>query len=225
MQVGAQRGVADQHGGVRLLHHQAQVGRAGVVVGPDAVALGQQQLRQPHRGAGGRAEGHPGPVELLQRELGDDHAGHDGPVAADRDVGEGHQVVGVAQVLHEGDRADVELPLISCSLSRSGVSLESSRSSRVPVRARPQYSGRQFRNWMWPTRGRLRRSASPSRGRRLNCPHREARPASAREHHRGPRAPPHAPSVCRPTPRPYATPRPLPGAFRRTPGEGRQTFE
>lgn len=111
MQVGAQRGVADQHGGVRLLHHQAQVGRAGVVVGPDAVALGQQELCQPHRGAGGRAEGHPGPVELLQRELGDDHAGHDGPVAADRDVGEGHQVVGVAQVLHKGDRADVQLPL------------------------------------------------------------------------------------------------------------------
>ncbi len=110
VQVGAERGVADQHGGVRLLHHQPQVGRAGVVVGPDPVPLGEQELREAYRGAGGRAEGHPGPVELLQWDLGDDHAGHDGPVAADRDVGEGHQVVGVAQVLHEGDRTDVQVP-------------------------------------------------------------------------------------------------------------------
>lgn len=109
MQVGAQRGVTDEDGGVRLLHHQAEVGRAGVVVGGDTEPLGEQQLRQPYGGARGRAERHPGPVEVLQGPLRHDHARHDGSVAADRDVGEGDQVVGVAQELHEGDGADVQI--------------------------------------------------------------------------------------------------------------------
>ena len=139
MQVGAQRGVADEDGRVRLLHHQAEVGRAGVVVGPYAVPLGQQQLRQPYGRAGGGAEGDPGAVELVQRDLRDDHAGHHRAVAADGDVGEGDEVVGVAQELDEGDRARCRgRPRTSCSLSFSGVSLVSSRSSSVPVLASPQ---------------------------------------------------------------------------------------
>lgn len=109
MQVGAQRGVADEDGRVRLLHHHAQVGRAGVVVGAHAVPLGEQQAREAYGGAGGRAQGDPCPVQVLQGPLRDDHAGHDGAVAADRDVGEGDQVVGVAQELDERDGGDVQL--------------------------------------------------------------------------------------------------------------------
>lgn len=110
VQVRAERGVADEDGRVGLLHHQAEVRRAGVVVGGDAVALGEQQLGQPHGGARGRAQGHPGPVQLLQRELGHDHARHDRPVAADGDVGEGDQLVGVLQELDQGHGTDVEIP-------------------------------------------------------------------------------------------------------------------
>lgn len=109
VEAGAQGGVADEDGGVGLLHHRAEVGRAGVVVRGDAVPLGEQQFGEADRGAGGRAEGDPAAVELFQRELGDDHAGHDGPVAADRDVGEGDQAVGVLEELDQGDRADVEV--------------------------------------------------------------------------------------------------------------------
>lgn len=138
VQVRPQRGITDEDGRVGLLHHQAEVRRAGVVVGGDAEALGEQQLSKPHGGARRRAESYPGPVQLLQGELGHDHARHDGAVAADGDVGQCDQVVGVAQVLDQGDGTDVEVPLTSCSLSLSGVSFESSRSSRVPVRARPQ---------------------------------------------------------------------------------------
>ncbi len=108
-EVGAQGGVADEDGGLRLLHHQAEVGRAGVVVGLYAVPLGEQQLGEPDRGARGRTEGDPGAVELVQRDLRDDHAGHHRAVAADGDVGEGDEVVGVAQELDQGDGADVEV--------------------------------------------------------------------------------------------------------------------
>lgn len=109
MERGAQRGVADQHGRVGLLHHHPQVGRAGEVVGPDPVLLGKQQLGEAYRRTGGRAQSDAGSIELLQRDLRNDHAGHHGTVAADREVGEGDELVGVAEELHEGDRGDVEL--------------------------------------------------------------------------------------------------------------------
>lgn len=109
MQRGPERGVADEDGRLRLLHHHAEVRRARVVVGLHPVLLGEQQLGEAHRRAGGRTERHPGPVQLPERPLGDDHARHDGAVAAHGDVGEGDEVLGVPEVLDEGDGADVEV--------------------------------------------------------------------------------------------------------------------
>lgn len=109
MQGRAQGGVADQYGGLGLVHHQREVRRAAVVVGRDAVALGEQQLGEPDRRTAGGAQGDPLAVEPVQRQLADDHARHDRAVAADGDVGESDQLVGVAQILHEGDRADVQV--------------------------------------------------------------------------------------------------------------------
>ena len=66
VQVGAQRRVADQHGGVRLLHHQAEVGRAGVVVGlrprtarPAAAGPGVRRCARWSRGRPGRRRAGP----------------------------------------------------------------------------------------------------------------------------------------------------------------------
>ncbi len=109
--VRAQGRVADEDGGLGLPHHQAEVGRAGVVVRLDAVALGEEQLGEADGGAGGRPEGDAGAVEPVQGDLRDDHAGHDRAVAADGDVGEGDQVVGVLEELDQGDRTDVEIAL------------------------------------------------------------------------------------------------------------------
>jgi hypothetical protein len=111
VQRGPQRGVADEDAGLGLAHHQGEIGRAAVVVGLDAVLLGEQQLREPHRGARGGAEGDPLAVQGLQRGLGDDHAGHHGTVAADRDVGQGDEFVRVPEELHQRDRRDVEIPV------------------------------------------------------------------------------------------------------------------
>ncbi len=109
VQRGPQRGVADQHRGVGLLHHQREVRRTGEVVGLHPVLLGEQQLGQPDGGPAGRAEGDPAAVQLLQRHLADDQAGQHRAVAADRDVRHDHQLIRVAEVLHAGDRGDVEL--------------------------------------------------------------------------------------------------------------------
>ncbi len=109
--VRAQRRVADEDGRVGLLHHQAQVGRAGVVVGPDPEALGEQELGEADGGARGGAEGDAGAVQLLQRHLRDDHAGHHRAVAADGDVGEGDEIVGVLEEFDQGDGTDVEVAL------------------------------------------------------------------------------------------------------------------
>lgn len=107
-QVGPQRRVADQHGGVGLGEHRVQVGRAAEVLRPHPLALLQQQPGQPHRRPAGGAEGDPAAVQVGQRDLADDHAGHHRSVAADRDVGQDQQLVRVPQVLDAGDRADVE---------------------------------------------------------------------------------------------------------------------
>jgi hypothetical protein len=104
-----QRGIADQHGGVGLLHHQREVGRAGVVVGLDPVLLGEQQLRQTDGRTAGGAEGDPAAVQLVQRHLADDHAGQHRAVAAHGDVRQDDQLVGVTEVLDAGDRRDVEV--------------------------------------------------------------------------------------------------------------------
>jgi hypothetical protein len=56
-------------------------------------------------------EGDAGAVQLVERDLRDDHARHHRAVASDSDVGEGDQVVGVLEELDQGDRTDVEIPL------------------------------------------------------------------------------------------------------------------
>ncbi|GAA1399798.1 hypothetical protein GCM10009639_39980 [Kitasatospora putterlickiae] len=107
-QVGAQRRVADQHGRVGLGEHRVQVGRAAEVLRPHPFALLQQQPGEPDGGAAGGAERDPPAVQLGQRQFADDHAGHHRAVAAHGDVREHQQFVRVPQVLHTGDRADVQ---------------------------------------------------------------------------------------------------------------------
>jgi hypothetical protein len=105
---GAQRYVADHHRGVGLDQHLAQIGRAAEVLGGDAVPVGQQHLGQQHPGPGGRPEGDPPAVEPSWVHGGHQVDRQHRSVATDREVGQEQQLIGVAQVLHQGDGSDVE---------------------------------------------------------------------------------------------------------------------
>lgn len=65
--------------------------------------------REQHRGARRGAERDPGTVQRRQQHLRDEVDRQHRPVGADRDIGQQHQIVGVAQVLDHRDRANVEV--------------------------------------------------------------------------------------------------------------------
>jgi hypothetical protein len=84
----AERGVADEHGGVRLHQHLRQVGRATEVLGLRVVPLGEQHLGEQYAGPRGRAQRDRATVQLGERARGDQVDRLDRAVATDREVGQ-----------------------------------------------------------------------------------------------------------------------------------------
>ena len=115
-----QRGVPDQDGGIRLQQHLRQFGRAGEVLRCHAVPLGEQHLREQHAGPRSGAERDRPAVQLGERPGGDQVHGEHRTVAAHREVRQQQQVVGVPQVLHQRDRADVEVTVDQCGVEPVG---------------------------------------------------------------------------------------------------------
>jgi hypothetical protein len=108
-QIRAQPQVADDDGGVRLAHHPLQVGLARVVVGPHSEALAEQQPREPYGRTGSGTQRDLRPVELVERDAGDDLARHHRAVAADGDIRKGDESVRIPEEFDESDRADIEI--------------------------------------------------------------------------------------------------------------------
>ena len=100
-------------------------------------------FREPHPGeqdGGPRsgAERDATPIQRRKRHLRDEIDRQYWPVGPHGQIGQEQQLVRVSQVLQQRNRADVEIPRTSASLSRSGVSLVNSTSSSAPERTSPQ---------------------------------------------------------------------------------------
>ena len=135
--VGAQRVVADEQRGVGLAQHRGEVGRHLDVRGVGAPALLDEDAREHLRGARRVRERHGAAGELLGGDLGEEQDRLHLAVGGDRDVGEQHEVVGVARVLDGGNGRDVEAPSTRLTARSFGSALTRSTSSSTSFFTRP----------------------------------------------------------------------------------------
>ncbi len=107
---------------------------------------------------------------MLQRRLGDDHAGHHRAVAAHGDVGEGDEFVRVPQIFDEGDGADVEFPGDQAFAQLLGGVLGEFQIQQGAGPRQAPVQGETVQKLNVPTRGRVRGCVlTPVRVRLVSC--------------------------------------------------------